>query len=73
MDYNADIRSLKSLHTFPGNLFVPYASENWTKSYGLNCMKFWGFWMKKTRFFYKHFWQRVDAVLEDVSAAEIIV
>ena len=28
---------------------------------------------KKKRIFYNHFWQRVDAILEDVSAAEIIV
>ena len=27
----------------------------------------------KTRVFYNHFWQRVDAILEDVSVAEIIV
>ena len=28
---------------------------------------------KKTRFFYNHFWQRVDAILEDVSVSEMIV
>ena len=27
----------------------------------------------KKRGFYNHFWQRVDAILEDVSVAEIIV
>ena len=28
---------------------------------------------KKPGFFYNHFWQRVDAILEDVSVAENIV
>ena len=34
-----------------------------------------GFLTKKNGFFflYKHFWQRVDAILENVSVAEIIV
>ena len=27
---------------------------------------------RKPGFFYNHFWQRVDAILEDVSVAEII-
>ena len=27
----------------------------------------------KKQFFYNYFWQRVDAILEDVSVAEIIV
>ena len=27
---------------------------------------------KKKKVFYNHFWQRVDAILEDVSVAEII-
>ena len=53
-------------------MFVPYASEIWTKSYGSNYTKFWAFW-QKGRVFYNHFWQRVDAILEDVSVTEIIV
>ena len=28
---------------------------------------------QKTGFFYNHFWQRVDAILEDVPVAKIIV
>ena len=28
------------------NLFVPYTSEIWTKSYGPNYTKFWAFWQK---------------------------
>ena len=28
-------------------MFVPYASEIWTKSYGPNYTKFWAFWPKK--------------------------
>ena len=29
--------------------------------------------LDKNQVFYNHFWQRVDAILEDVSVAEIIV
>ena len=29
--------------------------------------------LTKSRVFYNHFWQRVGAILEDVSVAEIIV
>ena len=44
-------------------MFVPNASEIWTKSYGPNYTKNQGF--------FKHFWQRVDAILEDVYVAKI--
>ena len=54
-------------------MFVPHASEIWTKSYGPNYTKFWAFWQEKTGFFKNHFWQSVDAILEDVSVAEKIV
>ena len=50
-------------------MFLPYANEIWTKSYGPNYVKFWAFW--QNRFFYNHFWQRVGAILEDVSEAEL--
>ena len=60
-------------------MFVPYASEIWTKLYGPNYTKFWDFWKKKKtkqnkkkQGFYNHFWQRVDAILEDIPVAEII-
>ena len=54
-------------------MFVPYASEIWTKSYGPNCSKFRAFWPnKQTNKKTKKFWQSVDAILEDVSMAEII-
>ena len=53
-------------------MFVPHASEIWTKSYGPNYTKFWAFW-QKTGFFKNHFWQSIDAILEDVSLAETIV
>ena len=36
-----------------------------------NYTKVGAFWQKTG--FYNHFWQRVDAILEDVSVAEIIV
>ena len=52
-------------------MFAPYASEIWTKSYGPNYTKFWAF-LQKADFFYKHFWQSVDAILEDVSVADTI-
>ena len=66
-------------------MFVPHANEIWTKSYGPNYTKFWAFWQKKQKtktktnkqtkkkVIYNHFWQRVDAILEDFSVAEIIV
>ena len=38
--------------------------------YGPNYTKFWAFWQRQV--FYNHFWQRVDAILEVVSVAEII-
>ena len=54
-------------------MFVPHASEIWTKSYGPNNTKFWTFWQKKKPgFFKKQFWQSVDAILEDVSVAETV-
>ena len=52
-------------------MFVPYASEIWTKSYGPNYTKFGGLWQKMG--FYNNFWQRIDAILEDISVAEISV
>ena len=52
-------------------MFVPYASEISAKSYRPNSTKFWVFDQKKP-VFYNHFWQRGDAILEDVSLAEII-
>ena len=40
-------------------------------------MVFWAFWQqqqkKKKKSFNKHFWQSVDAILENVSVAKIIV
>ena len=53
-------------------MFVPHTSEIWTKSYGSNYTKFWAFW-QKIGVFVTIFWQRVDALLADVSVAEIIV
>ena len=54
-------------------MFVPYASELWTKSYGPNYTKILAFrHKKKKKVFFNHFWQRVDAILEEDSVAEII-
>ena len=47
---NTDLGSLKSLHTFVKKMFVPYASEIWTKSYGPNYTKFWAFLIKNRVF-----------------------
>ena len=62
---NADIRSIQSLHTLLKKMFVPHSSAIWTKSYGSNYTKFWAF--------FSHFGQSIDVILEDISAAEIIV
>ena len=65
------IRSLKSLHTlFDTHLDHVLAKFNqivWSKMY-----KFWVSW-QKTELFKSHFWQSVDAILQDVSVAETIV
>ena len=63
---------VESLSSYTFKMFVPRASEIWTKSYGPNYTKFWAFW-QTAGFFENHFWQSVDAILEDVSVAEIIV
>ena len=59
-------------------MFVPYACEIWRKSYGPNYTKFWAFWQKKNKQTNKNgvftsIFNRVDAILEDVSVAEIIL
>ena len=43
VDY-ADIRGLKSIHTFLSKMFVPHASEMWTKLFGPNYTKVWTVW-----------------------------
>ena len=68
---NPDIGSLKSLHTFLKKMFVPYASEVRTKSYGPNYTEVWAFWKKKKRVFITIL-TKSDAIWEDVSVSEII-
>ena len=46
-----------------------HASEIWTKLCGPNYTKFGAFW-QKNRFFQNHFWQSIDAILEDVSVTK---
>ena len=46
-------------------MFIPYASEIWTKSYLVQTTRNFEFFDKKPGF-YNHFWQRIDAILEDV-------
>ena len=52
-------------------MFVPHASEIWTKSYGLNHTQFWTFWQKKGGLCKNHFWQSVDAIFEDLSVGVV--
>ena len=49
-------------------MFVPHASEIWTKSFGPNYTNFELF--DKKPVFLNHFGQSVDAILEDVLVAE---
>ena len=65
---NDDIESFKSFNTFLKKLFVPYASEIWTKSYGPTYSKFWALW--QNIFFITIFDK--DTILEDVSVTQII-
>ena len=50
-------------------MFVPHASEIWTKAFGPNYIKFWAFW-QKTGSFKTIFDKCVDAILEDALVAE---
>ena len=61
---DADIESLKSLHT----LFDKYLAI-WIKLYDPNSTKFRASWQKMVN----HFWKSVDAILEVVSVTETIV
>ena len=54
-------------------MFIPHASEIWTKSYGPNYTKFWAFCQKTGVFKTILKWQSVEAILEDISVAETIV
>ena len=66
---DADIGSLKSLHTlfdkYLDHLLVKFEQ----KSYGPNHTKFYAFWQKMVN----NFWQSVDAILKDISVTETIV
>ena len=57
---DADIGSLKSLHTLFDN--GPHAGVIWPQSYGPNYTKVSAFWQKMVN----HLWQSVDAILEDI-------
>ena len=50
------------------NLNRPHAGEIWTKLYGPNYIKFGSSWQKMIN----HFWESVDATLENVSVNETI-
>ena len=72
-DANADIGNLKSLHIFLWKWLyhiLVKSEQNWMAQTTRN---FELFDKKKPRVFYNHFWQSVDACLEDVSVAETIV
>ena len=53
-------------------MFVPHASEIWTKSYGPKYTKF-GAFLQKKQVFYNLFWQRFDVILKRVFVVETIV
>ena len=65
---DADIGSIKFLHTL-FDKYLDHAGEIWTNTYGPNYAKCWAFWRKMVN----HFWQSVDAILEDVSVTKTIV
>ena len=64
----------KSLHTlfekYLDHMLVKFEQNHMvrTNSYDPNFTKFWAFWQKVVN----HFWQSVDAILEDVSVTETI-
>ena len=69
---NADDGSLKSLHIFLRkclhHMLVKFDQNRiWSKLHEI--LSF----LTKNRVFYNHFWQRVDAILEDVYVAKIFV
>ena len=77
---NADIGSLKFLHTFLKKLFVPHASEIWpgnlNKIVWSKLHEIFSFLTKnkqKNVFLSNQFWQNFVAILEDVSVVETIV
>ena len=53
-----------SSYIFFLQVFELHTGEIWAKSYGAKYTIFWAF--------FNHFWQSVDAILEDVSVTEII-
>ena len=66
---DTDTESLKSLHT----LFDKYLDHMRVKleqNRMVQTIKFWSFWEKQM---VNHFWQSVDAILEDVSVNETII
>ena len=69
---NADIGSQKSLHTLFGKYF-----GHMSVKFEQNCMvqttRNLEFFDKKKQVFKNYFWQRVDAIFEDVSVTETIV
>ena len=73
---NADIGSIKSLHTLFDKYLDYMLVKFEQKLYGPNYAKFWAFDKKKKKkpeYFKTNFWQTVDAILQDVFVAETIV
>ena len=46
---NANIKSIKSPHTFLKNIFVPHTGKIWTKLNEPNYTNFWAFRQKKKK------------------------
>ena len=67
---NADVRSLKSLHTIPKECLYHMLVKFEQNCTGQNNTKFWVFWQKMFFFkFFNHFWQSADPIYEVVSVA----
>ena len=69
---NADLESLKSLHTFFKKCLY-YMLVEFEQNRMVQTTRNFELFDKKSGFLKKHFWQSIDAILEDVSAAETIV
>ena len=70
---NADIGSLKSLHTFLKNCLFHIPVKIEQSRMVETTQNFELFDIKKKQFFKNHFWQSADTILEDVPGVETIV
>ena len=69
---NADTGNLQSLRTFILVRIWTTCWRNLNQIVSFEMFKIWGF-LTKTRVFFKHFKQSIDAILQDVSVAETVI